>query len=206
MGKVKNPGVGRGRGPRSPQVNRTRVPVEDVQKFLRRLRRPPRVLSTESISEATGVSRRTIRNILAGKVRFVNPETARVLFETQYPIGLAQTQPMVNGVGSVRRLRALARAGGWSPATLAPHVGVHRTTLQRIRTRNPDRVSRETAVAIARAYDELWDVPCREGNVLVVIEHAKEQRWWSPLAWDDEEIDDPAARPQGVVGWVKKTA
>ena len=49
-----------------------------------------------------------------------------------------------------------------------------------------------TARKVADLYDQLWDQP---GNRAKSINLARARGWALPLAWDDDEIDDPAATP-----------
>jgi len=91
--------------------------------------------------------------------------------------------------GTRRRLQALV-VMGWPLADLGDRLGVHLANLSRwIRA---DNVARSTAARVAALYDELWDQP---GPSEKGAKRAKTRGWLPPLAWDDDTIDDPAARP-----------
>jgi hypothetical protein len=101
----------------------------------------------------------------------------------------------VPAVGTQRRLRALARMGwsgrhvcrlaGYSARSFHPHL--MRCTW----------LSRATAAKIAAIYDQL---SMREGPSTFARRHAERNGWPPPLAWDDDEIDDPDAQPAGSSG------
>ena len=55
-----------------------------------------------------------------------------------------------------------------------------------------DRVQRRTAEKVARLYDELSMVA---GPSTRATTEAKRKGWAPPLAWDEEDLDDPAAKP-----------
>ena len=67
------------------------------------------------------------------------------------------------------------------------------------------RVSPATATAVRALYRELWDQPPPEGTpaerqaAARARNHARRQGWCPPAAWDDDEIDHPAAVP--APGW-----
>jgi hypothetical protein len=96
----------------------------------------------------------------------------------------------VSTVGVVRRRRALA-AMGWGLVDLAPRLGVASEFHVNNYLRR-DRVLRSTYEKWVRVYDELsmtW------GPNDQAREMAHRKGWPPPLAWDDDEIDDPAAKP-----------
>ena len=101
--------------------------------------------------------------------------------------------------GSVRRLQAL-HALGWSTVRIAAVIGVEPTHLNLMR-RRAKYVYAHTAEAIKRAYDDMsmtlppQNTPSDRMSVGRTRELAKRRGWLPPLAWDDDEIDDPTARP-----------
>ena len=108
----------------------------------------------------------------------------------------------VDAAGTRRRLQALT-FNGWSLTALAGRYGC---TLKAVRKMLAyERVSVATAAAVRALYDELWDEPPPEGTpferraATMARRYARERGWVPPLAWDDDEIDDPAAVP--VPGW-----
>ena len=79
---------------------------------------------------------------------------------------------------------------------LVPILGVAPGTVDNIHRRKLVRV--KTARVVAEVYDRLWDKPAPEGrNRSCALAMARRKGFVPPLAWDDDEIDDPAARPHG---------
>ena len=100
---------------------------------------------------------------------------------------------LVLSVGSVRRLRALARAG-WSTVRLAAETGLNHQHLGWVANGHSPTVSVGTARAIADAYNRLWMTdPVAAGipRAAHVRTLATRRGWVSALAWDDDLIDLP---------------
>lgn len=100
---------------------------------------------------------------------------------------------LVDATGTHRRLQALAVIG-WGTRQLAEQVGVTPTAVKQWMRR--DRVQPQTAARVAELYDRLWPTP---GPSAKAAAWARRQRWAPPLAWDDDSIDNPDARP--AYGW-----
>jgi len=104
----------------------------------------------------------------------------------------------VDVTGARRRLRALVRVG-YPKSVLARHVGISEHAVEKILTAATCRVNPGTAAAVVRAYDELWDVAPdtstarRAADAAHARQRAEAEGWPPPLAWDDDDIDDPAA-------------
>lgn len=104
----------------------------------------------------------------------------------------------VNAAGTRRRLQALM-ANGWPQLRLAPHFKLHPHYVTDL-IRQP-RVYGTTALAVAAAYDRLWNQDPRQHGVTIsaykkVRTLARINAWAPPGAWDDETIDDPGAAPE----------
>lgn len=102
---------------------------------------------------------------------------------------LAHAPLKVDATGTRRRLRALARIG-WTGAVLGERLGVSRDAVNKM-TRHA-QVYRTTAEKVAALYDELSMTP---GPSERVRRMAKAKGWPPPLAYDEEDLDDPRARP-----------
>lgn len=107
--------------------------------------------------------------------------------------GITRTVPVV---GSRRRLEALM-ALGWYSEELSQMLGYSRAWLNVI-TRGDGPIYLRNARKIADLYDRL--------SMQLPPEHkwrgrqramARRKGWAVPLAWDDDTIDDPAAKPRG---------
>lgn len=105
---------------------------------------------------------------------------------------------MVSEVGTLRRLQALC-AIGWTQREIGAHMGVTRSRVSNIIRNTRQNVTRETAQRVAEVYDEL-SMTVRVGREAARIRrYAASKGWVPPLAWDDETIDDPDARPVGLI-------
>lgn len=118
---------------------------------------------------------------------------ARAAYQKRNAYARAAGRPgLVPSVGTVRRLQGLARLG-WPPAELAARLGS--TTVeyvQQLRRTSRPTVERATHERIAALYDALAMTP---GPSVRTRRYAERCGWAPPLAWDDDAIDDPAARP-----------
>jgi hypothetical protein len=98
---------------------------------------------------------------------------------------------MVPSAGSVRRLQALA-ALGWNPTQLAERMGTNPENVQNMRRGRSTEVTRMLHDRVAAVYDELQGTP---GPSASTRSWAERFGWAPPLAWDDDTIDNAAARP-----------
>lgn len=105
----------------------------------------------------------------------------------------------VPDTGTVRRLRALC-ALGYTCADLAPHLGVTAGRVSQITAGRQQQVTRDTATAVRRLYDQFsMQLPDHPAWLLGRTRRtAAAKGWVPPLAWDDHEIDDPDARPYRI--------
>jgi hypothetical protein len=115
---------------------------------------------------------------------------------------LPMPPPPVYTVGATRRLQALA-AMGWGIADLARRTGLPKSTLSETRRGTYALLTRPALLdKIVAVYDELAMIPGPSRRALTT---ARDCGWVPPLAWDDDEIDDPCARPHhpgvGVGQW-----
>lgn len=114
----------------------------------------------------------------------------------QHAAGRPMPYSDVDATGTVRRFRALACLG-WSFQAVSERAGIGRGRDIASRT----TVTRTTAAAVAAIYDELWATPprvaTREERIVVAKTKARALRegWAPPLAWDDDDIDNPDACP-----------
>jgi hypothetical protein len=100
---------------------------------------------------------------------------------------------LVDPTGTRRRIEAL-RAIGWPIRVIAAEAGVSHGTLHYTMGRS-ERIHLDTARRFADVYDRLsMRLPGRVDPR--VVKRAQEMGWAPPLAWDDDTIDDPKARPR----------
>jgi hypothetical protein len=98
--------------------------------------------------------------------------------------------------GTVRRLQALT-AIGWDAETLAHHLGWNTHHLTRALNGHPPPHTHHT---ITQLYDQLSMTP---GGNPQAQQHAAKHRWPPPLAWDDDDLDNPTATP--APNWRRQT-
>lgn len=161
------------------------------------------------IAGAAGVKSSTVYPILYGKhlgqpdhpehrpprVRVTRAVADAIL---AVELDLADGVP-VDQTGTARRVQALV-ARGWSGSRIAGRLGVERSNFTAVMN-GTHLVTVATREAVRALYDELWDVAPPEDNHRDRIAATRARRlaqrrgWVPPLAWDDETIDDPTARP-----------
>lgn len=105
---------------------------------------------------------------------------------------LARRGPLtVDPIGTVRRLRALL-ALGHRYADIAAVTGHQPAFLGAVAAGRRRRANVDTADLVRAAYDQL---SMSVGPSERTRTYARNRGWAPPLAWDDQAIDDPAARP-----------
>lgn len=146
-----------------------------------------------AVASACGLPERTIAGAIerraAGRSsRWTRPTARAILGRAKWP-----TQGQIGATGSTRRLRALA-AIGWTVGDVAAHAGVSPMTVSVLRSGGgrTRRVNAGIAAAVRDVYDALSMTP---GPSQVAASAAARDGWVPPLAWDDDEIDDPTATP-----------
>jgi hypothetical protein len=112
-------------------------------------------------------------------------------------------RPRRSPVGTQRRLRALA-ARSWSPEAIERETGIP-SELISLALGRADDITPDLVGAVAAAYDRLWDreppAATRDDQQAAAMAALRAARrgWAPPLAWDDDQIDLPGARPEP--GW-----
>lgn len=150
------------------------------------------------LSEATGVSYAALVRIVSDSPpAYVRASTVELIrdFSTDH----LAPQVLVPPHGTVRRLRALV-ALGWTSTELAGRLGLTGEGVGLILA-GPTTVRHATRVAVEKLYAELsMTVPrsrdrYRRGVITRTRARAKANGWAPPLAWEDEKLDNPKARP-----------
>ena len=103
---------------------------------------------------------------------------------------MGRTRTYVDGLGSRRRLQALA-AMGYSISDLSLRLGYSRTYLGQILKGR--RVRSDNAANIAQLYDELCMTLSDHPLATRARRHAQHMGWVPPLAWDDIDTDEAPA-------------
>ena len=166
-----------------------------------------RGMGSKAIAKHTGLSTSTVETWLYGREdprrRQVDPRihrrTASAILTAPEP-RLDDFLPAarVDSTGTARRLQALY-ALGWSVHAVADRAGLSVCTLRDVPTRSS--VTAATALAVRAVYDLMWDrtpqprTPAERGVVTRTRRQAAAKGWAPPLAWDDEDLDNPTAKP-----------
>lgn len=156
---------------------------------------------TCTIADHTGMNETRVSILKAARLRGESPTlhytTRRALIEME------QARPQdrwVPGHGAARRLQALA-AMGWPMGMLARQSTMSKSTLQHYRAHRSERIPREAHEAVCALYDEFWDQtpdtsePWAARAISRARNEAAQYGWASPLAWDDDALDDVDASP-----------
>jgi hypothetical protein len=103
-------------------------------------------------------------------------------------------------LGVRRRLRALT-ARSWPPQAIADETGIPAPLISSILGGIPGDLSPQQNLAIANAYDKIWDRDPPTGTrdqreaCELARSRAASRGWPPPQAWDDAQIDQPDGRP-----------
>lgn len=159
-------------------------------------------MGRRTIGELTGVSHRTLADMLKGTRRCTRVNADKILALEPNPDHVAPGT-LVDGTGTRRRLQALV-AAGWSQQRLAQQLGTTSGHFGECIHGVHPNVEKRTHDAVAALYERLWNTlpPIRAYREKAGITRAKayaaERGWATAAAWDDDELDNPDARPQGV--------
>jgi hypothetical protein len=99
---------------------------------------------------------------------------------------------VVSGLGTARRLQALA-ALGWPLVDLAVELGCHKSMVGHLQTRRYAKVLKSTADRVDVVFRRL---SMKVGPSDKARRRAQRNGWSPPLAWNDD-IDNPRARAAG---------
>ncbi|MEW2302045.1 hypothetical protein AB0958_19065 [Streptomyces sp. NPDC006655] len=177
--------------------------AEPVRAYVRKLMNAG--VPRHVIADRSGVTLTMIDSLLYGNGE--TPPTARMFTENaekimayrptfdDYPPGADY-----DATGSRRRLQALATLG-WTRPALAARKGIHPVRLTTIMQKGTRTTSVATVRIVRDLYNELWHRSPNEDEVPGWIQKrtrndAASKEWHGPLAWDDDTIDDPKARPR----------
>ncbi len=122
----------------------------------------------------------------------VRPETARRILAVR-TVDVAPGS-IVDTTGTTRRLRCLV-AIGWTQTELARRIGWSVCNLNSVVMARRPGVRVDTARMVAAMYDELSMTPGPSARARSL---AARHGWLPPLAWDDEQLDDPSHEPEDV--------
>lgn len=128
----------------------------------------------------------------SGYVHGCRCEPCRVAHSEESRHRRLHPRPLVPAVGTHRRIQALHRLG-WSATEISRRAGRSQFWTQHV-LRSP-KVQQDTADMIARIYDDLsmtWNTASWAPRTAA---YARAKGWPPPLAWDDDDLDNPDAKP-----------
>lgn len=141
-------------------------------------------MTRHAIAKRVGVDHRIINDLAAGK-KYVYRSTAERFYALLRP-----RPPLVCGIGAHRRVAALVFMG-WSLDDIAAMTGADAAALL-FRPHLWQQVNRDVHESVARVFArlEMTPGPCDETR-----RWARRAGYVSPLAWDEDQLDDPEAAP-----------
>lgn len=156
-------------------------------------------IRTTRIERRTGISHTTILAILNGKQARVLPRTERAILACPLDPAVYEDRRKGDPTGTARRLQALMRIG-YSGRVLGAMTGMHPQTVNDI-VQGRERISARNREKVAEVYDRIWDkpltgaTPSERMSIGRTKRAAERNGWTAPLCWDDDTIDNPAAKP-----------
>lgn len=171
------------RGENRPRAPRASSPPLDSRRFVGAISEPP------SVCEAA--RHNTLDAYANHRCRCPQARAEQARANKHYRWRRARGASLfIPAVGTSRRIRAM-QALGWTAAELGQRLGGSSASAVNLLARR-DRVHVNTARNVAALYD---DLSMTLGPSEQERRHARARGWPGPLAWDDESIDDPTAKP-----------
>lgn len=144
------------------------------------------------MAELSGLSKRCLQEIVNGHVSFVLPATERYILSVPATPDLARPGARLPFFGTQRRLQALI-AAGHSVNYLADRMDTTHQWVTKLARRPYGTVWISTYQRVGDLFSELEATPGAHKHSIRVGE---QKIWARPLAWVEEEIDDPLAWPR----------
>ncbi len=163
------------------------IPSEPTRAHVQALR--DKGIGVARISELSGVDHASISDITAGVYASVRRRTHDAIVAIPIPDRIVDGGAMLPSVGTARRIRALSRVGH-SQTSIATRFCVNVQVINRILVQ--PYVTSLWAARISDLYEELQ---LSHGPSGIARRRAEAKGWPPPLAWDDDTIDDPKAKP-----------
>lgn len=154
----------------------------------------------EQVVNLTRLPAATISRILypAGErppLRRIRKTTADRILAVEPCLANMAASALVDGTGTTRRLQALT-ALGWPMSTVGDMLPVHPHTA-RLQARFGGQCTAQFARAVIVLYGRIcMTLPPDTMATRRARSMARQWGWVPPLAWDDEDIDDPAVEPR----------
>jgi transcriptional regulator with XRE-family HTH domain len=157
-------------------------------------------LGWQRIADLANVAHPTVSRLLYGQpsegdapTKRMRPRIAAALLAVHADLDTLADGAQIDATGTRRRSQALTCLG-WSQSEQAGRLGVNKGNYTRINT--AELVTAGRARAVRALYAELsMTVAPPSQSATYARRIAKRRKYAPPLAWDDDAIDDPAARP-----------
>jgi hypothetical protein len=148
-------------------------------------------LSIRGIAEAAGVSPHMVSCLNRGLKPGLRRDSEKAILAVTAESVLARPngEGFVPNIGGRRRIQALM-AMGWRHQDLTPLLGINTGNIIH---QEGGWFTKRKHDAIKDLYDRLWDK--RGPATTLSINRVVKAGYAPPLAWDDDTIDDPNARP-----------
>lgn len=148
-------------------------------------------LTLRGIAEAASISPYIISDLNRGLKKSVlrTSERAILAVTAEAVLSRSNAEGLVPNIGGRRRIQALM-AMGWRHQDLTPMLGMNTSNIVHQQGEWFTKRKHDTIKAL---YEKLWDK--RGPATTISINRVIKAGYAPPLAWDDETIDDPHARP-----------
>lgn len=181
------------------------VDAEPVREHLRTLAAAG--ISPRSAAHLSGVSHQVVALLVWGKAsdgtprpsRRMRRDNASALLAVRPDATMATPYALIDRTGTRRRLQALV-ALGWPTTRLAEQLGISRANFAHLLQETKQHVRTWRANTVRDLYSRLsMTLPPQETELdRRTVEQARSlarrRGWPPPLAWDDDELDDPDVR------------
>lgn len=154
-------------------------------------------VSYRKTAELAGLDTSYIQTLLYGRgtppAEWVTEETAEKILAVEIPasvLDVADGNELVPAIGVQRRLRALF-AAGWPMCELAREIDMPPSNFGRMVLRREFVPARRHQQAV-ELFNRLQLVPGPSERCRAL---GRERRWALPMQWDEDDIDNPDARP-----------
>jgi len=149
-------------------------------------------LGTRQIADLAGLNRKALQDVLNGRTRRIRPATHAAILAVPADAELAD-KTVIPAEGTWRRVQALA-AAGWSLTAQAREVGWQVGNYCALLKR--PHLTAHTARLVRDLYGRWSMLPPPTGpRADLARRRARERSWFPPMAWDDDALDRPDARP-----------
>lgn len=154
------------------------------------------------IAKRAGVATSTVGRILYGRPDLGTPPPATTRYDIAAKLLAVQHElhpnSPIEATGTVRRVQALV-AIGHTLTAIAEAIGWTVQNFTRVVREGSVpyacRVEVRTAQAVAALYDQLSMTRPAGLSADKARRYAARQGWFPPLAWEDDQLDDPVATP-----------